>query len=139
MHRPKEVVFAVVEHVAVDGHARRHQFGDAALHQFLGEFRILKLLADSHTLAGAHESWQIGVKSVVGKSRQLDVLTRTVGTLGERDAQDFRRGDGIGRKRFIEVAHAIEQNGIRMLFLHLEELLHQRGLNNFFICHCYMI
>ena len=79
MHCAEEVIFAEVEHVAVDGNAWSNEFGDAALDEFLGEFRVFELLADSHALAGAHKFWQIRVESMVRKTCQFNALTGAVG------------------------------------------------------------
>ena len=54
MHRTEEVVLLVVQHIVAHSHTGSHQFGDAALHQFLSEFWILQLVADSHALAGTN-------------------------------------------------------------------------------------
>ena len=93
MHRCQEVVFAQVEHVVVNRHARGDKFGDAAFHQLFGEFRVFELLADCHAFAGTHQLGQIGVEGVVWKSCQLNALLRAIGAAGECESQNF--GGGI--------------------------------------------
>ena len=61
VHRCQEVVLLAVEHRAAHDHTGRHQFGDAALHEFLGQFGVLELVTDGDALAGTHEFWQVGV------------------------------------------------------------------------------
>ena len=128
MHRPEEIVLAIVEHIAVDGHARSHQFGNSALHELLRQLGVLQLLADGHTLSGTHQLRKVGVQGVVRESRHLDCLCGTVGAFGKGYAENLRGNDCIRGICLIKVAHTVEQNGVGMLLLHLEILLHQRGL-----------
>ena len=72
---------------------------------------------------------------MMGKARQLDMLRCSVGTLGERDAEDLRRLDGIVGKGLVEVAHTKEQDSIGMLLLELQVLPHHRGLGDLFLSH----
>ncbi len=134
MYGGEEVVLAVGEHVVVEGDAWGDKLGDAALDEFLGELRVLELLADGHALARAHELGEVGVEGVMGKSGELDVLGRAVGAACEGDAEDLGCGDGVVGERLVEVAHAEEQHGVGMLLFHLEILLHQGRLHNF-LCH----
>ena len=72
---------------------------------------------------------------MVGKAGQLDMLRCSVGTLGERDAEDLRRLDGIIGESLVEVAHTKEQDSIGMLLLELQVLPHHRGLGDLFLSH----
>ena len=55
MHGCEEVVLLVVEHIVAHGHTGSYEFGDASLHEFLGELRVFKLVAYSHTLTCPNE------------------------------------------------------------------------------------
>ena len=135
MHGGEEVVLLVVEYVVVDGHTGGNQFGDAALHQFLGELGVFELVADGHALSGAYELGQVGIERMVGKSRHLDHFRLpAVGTFGKGDAQYLGGDDGILRIGFIEVAATEQQDSIGMLCLELEVLFHHRRKNHV-VCH----
>ncbi len=126
----QEVVLAAREHVVVHGHAGSDKLGDAALDEFLCELWVLKLLADSHALAGAHELGQIAVEGVVGESGELHILRGTVGTTRERYAENLGSGYSVVGESLVKVTDPEEQDGIGMLGLHLDVLLHQRRFDN---------
>ena len=134
MHAGQEVVFLVVEYVVVDGDAGGYQFGDAALDEFLGQFRVFELFADGDPFAGAYQFGQIGVEGVVGETGQLDILGGSVGASGEGDAQYFRCRDGVVGKGFVKVSYPEQQYGIGVNGFHLDVLLHERGFDHLF-CH----
>ena len=134
MHRCEEVVLAAIEHIIVYRYAGRHQFGDAAFHEFFGQFGVLELFAYRHALAGAHEFGQISVEGMVGKSGELHALSHAIGAAGECDSKYFRCLNGIFAECFVEVAHAKQQHCIGMLCFHLEVLFHQWGFYYLF-CH----
>ncbi len=131
MHGSHEIVLAVVEYVVVYRHAGGDKLSDAALHELLGELRILELLADSHALSGAHEFGEVGVERMVGESGKLNVGCVAVGTLGESDSKYFRCRDGIFGECLVEVANTEKQHGVGMFLFHLGILLHERCLNYF--------
>ena len=107
VHRGQEVVLLVVQHVVAHGHARRHQFGNAALHEFLGQLRVFQLVADGHALARPDQLGQIGIQCMMRKTGHLVALhAGTVVTLGQRDAQDACGNDGIVAISLVEVATA---------------------------------
>ena len=129
----QEVVLAVVQHVVVDADTGRHQLRDAALHQFLGQLGVFQLVADGHALARADQFGQVRVERMIGKSGHLDGLLLAVGTLGQRDAQDFGSHNGVGRIGFVEVSATEQHHGVRVLGLEVEKLLHHRCKNNIFV------
>jgi len=126
----KEVVLAGRQGVVVEVDARGDELGDAALHEFFGEFRVLELLAYGHSLAGAHQSRQIGVERVVGESGQLDVGRLAVGAARQGDAEDLAGGYGVVRECLVEVTDAEQQYRVGMFLLHLIVLGHQRCLGH---------
>ena len=132
MHGGKEIVFAVVEDVVVNRHSRRNQLGYTAFHEFLGQFGVFELFANSHSLSGAHKFGQVGVEGVVREPGKLHVLCRSVGTARQGYSQYLGSGNGIVRKCLIKVAHAEQQYRIGMFLFHLEVLLHQRCFYNLF-------
>ena len=129
----QEVVLAVVQHVVVDADTGRHQLRNAALHQLLGQLGVFQLVADGHALARTDELGQVRVERMIGKSGHLDGLLLAVGTLGQRDAQDFGGHNGIGRVGFIEVSATEQHHGVRVLGLEVEKLFHHRCKDNIFV------
>ena len=121
----QEVVLLAVEDVATHHHTGGHQLGDAALHELFGELGVFELVAYGHTLAGTHQLGQVGVEGMMGKTSHLGGRRSAVGAARERDAQYFRRRDGILQIGLVEVAHAVQQQRVGVLALHLQELLHQ--------------
>jgi hypothetical protein len=131
----KKIIFLVVEHIIVDGNARRYQFGNAPLDEFFGCFGVFQLIANGNSFACSHQFGQIGIECVMGKSRKLHKLCCAVGTSCERYAQNFGSYDGVIRKSFVKIAYTKQQYGIGMLFFDLDVLLHQRCFYDFF-AHC---
>ena len=129
----EEIVLLVVEHRVLHGHARSHQFGDASLHQFLGQFRVLQLVADGHALARPDQFRQVGVQRVVRESRHLVALVVAVVSVGQCDAQYLSCRDGILAVGLVEVAASEQQHGLRVFRLEVEKLLHHRG--KLLVCH----
>ena len=124
----------MIQDGVVDGDAGGHQLGDAPLHQLLGQFGILQLVANGHPLTGTYQLGQVGVERVVGKPRQLHELGGAVGAAGESDTQYLGGYDGVVGEGLIKVAHAEQQDGIGMFLLDLDILHHHRCLSYLF-CH----
>ena len=70
----EEVAFATVEHIVTECHTWSDEFGDAALHQFLRQFRVLKLVADGYTESRAHQPWQVVFEGMIRESCHFNVL-----------------------------------------------------------------
>ncbi len=128
--RRQEVVLLVRQHRVAHGHARRHQFGDAALHQFLCQFRVFELVADGHAFTCTNQFRQIGVEGMVRKTSHGNAAGRRAchaRPLRERDSQNVGSDDGIVVVGLVEVAATEQQDGIRVFRLEVVELLHHRG------------
>ena len=134
VHRCQPVVLLAVEHRAAHDHTGGHQFGDAALDEFLGQLGVLELVADGDALAGTHQLGQVGVQRMVGKARHLGRCGGSVAAARQGDAQNLARRHRILQVGLIEVSHAEQQHGVGMLGLHLDELLHHRCIQRVF-CH----
>ena len=130
-HGGQEVVLAGVQDLVVEGHPGGYQLGYAALDDGLGLFGVLQLVADGYAQSGAHQLGQIGVQRVVGEPGQVDECRGAVLALGEHNAQHFGGFDRIVTKGLVEVAHAEQQDGVRVLGLDGIELLHQRRFARF--------
>ena len=75
---------------------------------------------------------------MIGEARHLELLVLAVSTLGERDAQYLAGYDSIGGIGLVEVATTKQHDGIRVLGLKLQELLHHRG-HHYIFCHIFLV
>ena len=70
----EEIALTTVEHIVTECHTGSDEFGDAALHQFLRQFRVLKLVADGYTESRAHQPWQVVFEGMIRESCHFNVL-----------------------------------------------------------------
>ena len=126
-----EVGAALVQTGAVDDRAGGHHADDVPLHQTLGLGGILRLLADGHLIALGDEPGDIGIRRVVGHAAHghplLDGLVLALVPAGQRQIQLAGRRFGVGAEHLIEVTQTEEQDGVLVLFLYLQVLLHHGG------------
>ena len=141
----KEIVLLIRQHIVADGNARRHQLGNAPLHQFLRGFRVFQLVADCHTPSRTYQLRQIRIKSMMRESCHFHRFPLPVGTLGQGDSQYLRSqylrsGHGIFGISLIEVAAPEEHQRIGMLCLQIEILFHHGGQYHVVIfSHCVVL
>ena len=130
MHGSQEVVFAACQDVVGNGYARCHEFGDAALDEFLGKLRVFQLVANRHAVTRTHQSGQIRVERMVGKARHFCLRRRSalaVISARQGDTEHLSGNHGIVTVCFIEVAATEQQYGIRMFRLEVVKLFHHWG------------
>ena len=89
--------------------------------------RILHLLADGDLEAGADQLGQIGLGGVHRHPGHGDGLAAVRATGGQLDAEGGGGLLGVLKKQLVEVAHAEEDQGVRLARLGLEELRHDRA------------
>ena len=129
------VVLLALEHGFPESHAGSQDFRHTALDQFrLGKFGVLELVANGDFVAGADKFRKICIDGVVGESGHGGVALIAVGAARKHDSQNLAQGYGIVRVTLVEVTHAVQQQGLRMLCLDGEILLEQRGI---FQCFCH--
>ena len=119
----QEVVFACIEHVIAHREAWSDELGNAALHQFLGEFRVFELFAYSYTFTCPDESGQVGIECMIGESSQ-----RIACTCGQGNTQYVVCLLGVVAERLVEVAYAIEDDCVGMFLFQLKILLEHRRI-----------
>ena len=102
--------------------ARHHRFGPALFR--LG--RVFHLLGDGDAKALADQRQQIAFGAVDRHAAHGDILAQVLAALGQCDIQRRRGRDSIVKEHLVEIAHAIEQQRIRVLRLDLEVLRHHR-------------
>ena len=123
------VVLLAFEHSLSEGDAGGQDFRDAPLDKLgLGELGVFQLVADGHFVAGAHELGEVGFYGVVREAGHLGIALFAVGAAREHDAQDLADCHCVIGITLVEVAHAVEQDGLGMLCLYGKVLLEQRGV-----------
>ena len=130
MHGSQEVVFAACQDVVGNGHAWRNEFGNAALDEFLSKLGVFQLVANRHAVARTHQSGQVRVEGMVGKTRHFSLRSRrTLAVISTRqgDAEHLSGNHGIITVCFIEVTATKQQYGIRMFCLQVVKLFHHWG------------
>ena len=130
MHGSQEVVLAACQDVVGNGHARCNEFGNAALDEFLGKLGVFQLVANCHAVARTHQSGQVRIEGMVGKTRHFCLrCRRTFAVISARqgDTEHLSSNHGIITVCFIEVATTEQQYGIRMFRLEIVKLFHHWG------------
>ncbi len=122
-------IAALFEERLVRHGARRHDAHDLALDRPFGLRRIADLLADRHRFAAAHEFREIALDAVVRHARHRDRLAGRLAARGQRDVEQPRGALRIVVKQLVEIAHAIEQQHVRVLRLEAQVLLHHGGMS----------
>ena len=136
MDSSKEVVLLVIEHRVGHAGTGRHKLRDASLDECLGQFRVFKLVADSHTFACTDELRQVGVEGMIGEASHRGALRHArlaVVSVGERDAENLSGNHRIVGIRLVEIATTEQQQRLGVLRLEVVELLHHRG--QLLLCH----
>ena len=110
-----------------DGAGRDHPH-HLALHRALGLARFAALLTDGHGLAGANQSLQVGIQGNGRNTSHRDGSSGGRAALRQRDIEQCRCATGVVIEHFIEIAHAIEQQHLRIVGLDAQVLLHHGGV-----------
>ena len=113
-----------LEQGVVDERAGREDAGDGAIDDALGFLRVLDLVADGDAMALGDEAGEVVLRGVVGDPGHGDAL----GPLGERDAQGLVGDFGVLVEELVEVAHAEEEEAVRVALLEGLVLAHRRGV-----------
>ncbi len=111
-------------------HVAAHHALAAALSR-LG--RVLELLAHRDAMAERDQAMQIFVGALDRYAAHGNVAAEMLAALGQHDAERARGDLGVLEEQFVEVAHPVEQQAVRIGGLDLNVLLHhgrdaRRGL-----------
>ena len=87
---------------------------------------VLELLAYRNAMAERDQSVEIFVGAMDRHAAHRDVAAEMLAALGEHDAERARGDLGVLEEQFVEIAHPVEQEAIRIGGLDLDELLHHR-------------
>src|SRR5205814_2894605 len=107
---------------------RRDDAHHRALHGSLRGGRIGQLLADGDALALAYEPGEVAVHGVKRHAGHGDRLAGRLPARGEGDVEERRSAAGIVVEQLVEIAHAVEEQHVRVLTLDAQVLLHHRRM-----------
>ncbi len=97
--------------------ARSHDPSYLPAHQFLGQPRVLHLLADRHLESFANELGDVAFRRMVGHPAHGNRNALFLVTRGQRNLQLARRQNCVVQEKLIEVAQPEEKQSAGMLFL----------------------
>ena len=98
--------------------------GHLPAHNFFGELGIFHLLTDSHPVAFTQQAGQVRIRRVIGNARHGH-RPLTI-SCGESDLQFSGCYPRIFKEKLVKVAHAEEQQGVRILAFGSRILTHKR-------------
>ena len=112
--------------------ARGDHPDDVPLHKALGLGRVLQLFADGHLIALGNKPGDIALAGVVGNAAHGDLFFCGLGVLalvpaGEGQVQLLGGKLRVLGEHLVKIAQAEKQNGVRVLLLNLQVLLHHGG------------
>jgi hypothetical protein len=96
--------------------------------------RVADLLADGHRDAGAHQPREVALDRVVGHAGHRDRRAGRGAAAGQVMSSSAAARLRVVVEELVEVAHAVEQQLVRVLRLDAQVLLHHRCVNGFRSC-----
>src|SRR5271157_4757524 len=120
----QEIVLLGAE-MRVGGGPRREHPRDLALHQFLGDSRVLHLLADGHLESFANEFGDIVLGRVIWDAAHGHGYAFFLVARGQRDLELAGGDDRVLEEELVEIAQAKEDERIGMFFFYRGILPHQ--------------
>ncbi len=128
MQRQQQVVALFFQQGGVGDGAGGDDAHDFALDRAFAGGGVADLFADGDGLAHLHQPRQVLLGGVVRHARHLDRLPVGSAALGERDVEQLGCAHCIVMEQLVEIAHAVEQQHVRMLRLDAQVLLHHGSL-----------
>ena len=128
----QQVVAAGVQQRRIGHRAGRDDAHHLALDDALGQRRVAHLLADGHRFAQVHQPRQVVFHRVVGHASHWNRRTGRLPTLGQGDVEQPRCLARVVVEQLVEIAHAEEQQHIRVLRLGGKILAYERRVRGTF-------
>ena len=130
-----EVGASLLQAGRVNDRAGGHHPDDVPVHQALGRGGVLGLLADGHLVALGDEPGDIRVRGVIGDPAHGDLLLEALVLVlipgGQGQVQLLGRLPGVVAEHLVKISQPEKQDGVLILFLNLQILLHHGGQ----LCH----
>jgi hypothetical protein len=82
------------------------------------------LLGDGDAIAAADQAGEVGLGGMFRDAAHRDGGAVVLAPVGQNDVERGGGGLGVGEEQFVEIAHAEEQQRVRMLRLDGEPLRH---------------
>ncbi len=114
------------DQVRVHGGAGRDHARDFALHQFLGEPGVFRLVADGDAIALLHQARDVAFGGVIRHAAHGDHRALFLVAGSESDFELARRHDRVFEEHLVEIAETEEEERVRMLLFDAMVLPHQR-------------
>ncbi len=119
-------VAPLVEQRLVRDRAGRDDANDRALDRPLGLRGVALLFADGDGDAPTHELREVRLGAVKRHARHRDRLPGGAAARRERDVQQCSSATSVLVEQLVKVAHAVEEQSVRVLSLDAQVLLHHR-------------
>ena len=124
--RGEKVLLIGCQQLGIADRAGRHHPGHLAAHESLRLAGLLDLVADRHLETGSDGLGKIHFKRVVGHPAHRRFALGTALPGGQGDLEERRRAHRVLEEQLVEIAHAIEQQGVRELRLELQIVAQHR-------------
>ncbi len=125
-HGEQPEVLLVVDQRRVGQRARRDDARHGTLDRPLAGRRIADLLADHRRFAELDQTGEVGLQRVERHAAHLDRHAGRLAARGQRDVEQARRLLGVLVEQLVEIAHPVEEQGVRMIRFQRHVLAHHR-------------
>ncbi len=126
--RQEQIVATFLQQRGIGHRARGDDAHHLAFDDALGQRRVADLLADRHRFAEPHQPREIIFRRVIRHAGHRNRCPGRLPTLGQRDVEQPRGLACIVEEQLVEIAHAEEQQHLRMFGLGRQVLAHERGM-----------
>ena len=84
------------------------------------------MLADRDFIAFADELFEVGFVGMEGNASHGDVCAIRLAAFGEGDVEDFGSDQSVVKEKLVEIAHAVEEQGVGVTIFDGQILRHHR-------------
>jgi len=101
-----------------------------ALDRAFGQAGNADLFDDGDGLARPHQTSEVGVERVKRHARHRDRRAAGLTPRSQRNVEKLGRALGVVVEQFVEIAHPVQHQLVRVLALERQVLLHHRGVGH---------